>query len=77
MEGTAFVERCPNCGAPLELEDGKRRWCGLAGGTRASIADTVRLLNETRNDHHWKKQIKKAGAVPQALQPLRASVPHP
>jgi hypothetical protein len=47
---------------------------GLPGGTRASIADDLRLLEEQRG-HMWKHRVKEAGDGPEALRPLRALVP--
>jgi hypothetical protein len=49
--GGPSVERCPNCGAPLELDNGHCRWCGVPvhaavhaspkGDTRAMLAQLL------------------------------------
>jgi hypothetical protein len=49
---------------------------GLPGGTRASTAESLRLLDRKAHGHTWKKDLKKAGDGPQALRELRARVPH-
>jgi hypothetical protein len=36
--GGPAVERCPNCGAPLELDNGHCRWCGAPIQTAAPAA---------------------------------------
>jgi hypothetical protein len=48
---------------------------GLPGGTRASIADTLRLLSQSTHTHTWKKDLKNAGQGPEAFRELRAQVP--
>jgi hypothetical protein len=48
---------------------------GLPGGTRASIADTLRLLSQSTHSHTWKKDLKNAGQGPAAFRELRAQVP--
>jgi hypothetical protein len=47
----------------------------LSGGTRASIADSLRLLGHNMHAHTWKKELKKAGQGPEAFRELRARVP--
>jgi hypothetical protein len=49
---------------------------GLAGGTHASIANSLRMLDRNARGRKWKKDLKKAGQGPAALRELRARVPH-
>jgi hypothetical protein len=49
---------------------------GLPGGTRASVAGSLRLLDRNAHIHTWKKDLRNAGPGPEAFRELRARVPH-
>jgi hypothetical protein len=48
---------------------------GLTPSNRASAIQTVQSLDATVATHRWRKEVKKAGAGPQAFRELRARVP--
>jgi hypothetical protein len=52
---------------------------GLPGDSRARLASNLRSLDQSVIEHHWKKELKKAGDGPARFRDLRASVPrhHP
>lgn len=49
---------------------------GLPGGTRASLINSLRLLDRNAHGHTWKKAVKKAGQGPESRSELRAQIPH-
>ena len=49
---------------------------GLSPGTRALVASDLRSLDQHVHSHHWKREVKKAGAGPAMFGELRAHVPH-
>jgi len=48
---------------------------GLSPKTRAQLLSDLRTLDYHPNTHHWKHQVKKAGAGPGKFHQLRAHVP--
>jgi hypothetical protein len=49
---------------------------GFSPGTRALVASDMESLDGHVHSHHWKREVKKAGAGPAQFHDLRAYVPH-
>jgi hypothetical protein len=49
---------------------------GLSPGTHAQILDDLRSLDRFPHNHHWQKEVRKAGDGPAVFRELRAHVPH-
>ncbi len=49
---------------------------GVSADTRRSVFDRLRRIDEHVHSHHWKAEVRKAGAGPAAFRELRQAIPH-